>query len=461
MKTNVIYRGDAAHVLASHLPDESVDLVYVDPPFFSNRKYELLWNDGYEIRAFEDRWASGGVENYLAWMEPKLRECFRALKSNGSMYLHCDSNANYRLRGLMETIFGESGFRNEIVWRRSFSHNDPNRYGANHDTVLFFTKGNEWTWNPQYTKMRREYIERDYHYAEGPNGDVVRVKKGEDPPLGYRRFREDNLTASKPGGDVSYDWKGVRPYKGRYWAYSKENMEEFERQGRLIYRKTGMPVYKRYLDEMPGVPLQTFWDDIPPIISGSKEGLGYPTQKPEALLERIITASSNPTDVVLDPMCGCGTAIAVAHRLGRRWVGIDISPTACKLMATRMRKLGAAPELIGMPQTIEELRALQPFEFQNWVCEKLMARASERKTGDLGVDGRLFDGSPLQVKQSEDIGRNVVDNFETAMRRMKKAKGVIVAFSFGKGAIEEAARAKNQEGLDIELRTVEDIMKEE
>ena len=268
-------------------------------------------------------------------------------------------------------------------------------------------------------------------------------------------------TAAKPGGDTRYAYKGVKPYKGRYWAYSKQKMEEFDRQGRLVFTRTSIR-YKRYLDEMPGLSVQDVWTDIKPVLARSKERLGYPTQKPEALLERIIKISSNPTDIVLDPMCGCGTAISVAHKLNRRWIGIDISPTACKLMAKRMAKLGVARvEIVGMPKKLEEIRLLEPFEFQNWVCEKLLARPSERKTSDMGVDGRLFDGSPLQVKQSEKVGRNVVDNFETAMRRMKKTHGVVVGYSFTPGAYEEVARAKNQEGLDIELKTVEDILKEE
>ncbi|MCL4309061.1 MAG: restriction endonuclease [Candidatus Thermoplasmatota archaeon] len=469
MHTNAIYCGDCRNVLGNTLefPDNSVDLVYVDPPFFSNRKYEVLWGDGYELRAFEDRWKSGGIENYLSWMQEKIGQCHRVLKPNGSFYLHCDSSANYRLRQLAESVFGDSHFRNEIVWRRSFSHNDPKRFGANHDTILFFTKGDTWTWNPLYSPIRDVYVDRDYRFAEGPDGTIITLKKRKDgtrepPPPGWKRFREDNLTASKPGGDVSYEWKGVRPYKGRYWAFSKENMEKFDREGRLIYRKTGMPVFKRYLSDSRGVPLQTFWDDISPIISGSPEAEGFPTQKPLALLERIIRASSNPGDVVLDPMCGCGTTIVAAQKLGRSWVGIDVSPTACGLMATRVAKVGAhGVEIVGLPKTINELMRVEPFEFQNWVIQRLMGRVSARKTGDMGIDGYLFDGSPVQVKQSEDVGRNVVDNFETAIRRAKKSKGMIIALSFGKGAIEEAARAKNEAGLEITLKTLEELVEEE
>lgn len=208
-----------------------------------------------------------------------------------------------------------------------------------------------------------------------------------------------------------------------------------------------------------GVAIQDLWIDIKPV-STSDESLGYPTQKPELLLNRIIQACSKETDIVLDPFCGCGTAIASAHKLGRRWIGIDVSPTACKLMAKRLRSLYAKVSEVGLPKNVAELKKLQPFEFQNWVMEKLYARVNPKKVGDMGIDGYYLDGTPIQVKQSEDVGRNVIDNFETAIKRMDRDKGVIVAFSFGKGAHEEAARAKNKEGLEITLKTVEDILKE-
>jgi adenine-specific DNA-methyltransferase len=353
----------------------------------------------------------------------------------------------------MDKLFGNNMI-DEIIWKRSSAHGDTKQgakhLGRVHDTILVYGNGDEKerTWNMFYSSYDESYVEHFYHHIEDGTG---------------RHYQLDNLTAAKPGGDTSYEWKGVRPPVGRYWAYSREKMEEFERQGRIYYPKKvgGMPRYKRYLDEMPGMPLQDVWDDIKVISSQSKERLGYPTQKPEVLLERIIKISSNPTDIVLDPMCGCGTAIAVAQKLGRRWVGIDISPTACNLMANRMRGIGAQNlELIGLPKSIEEVKALQPFEFQNWVMQKLMGRVSPRKTGDMGIDGYLFDGTPIQVKQSEDVGRNVIDNFETAIKRGKKAKGIIVAFSFGKGAYEEVARAKNQDGVEIELKQVEEIIKE-
>lgn len=198
--------------------------------------------------------------------------------------------------------------------------------------------------------------------------------------------------------------------------------------------------------------------DIPGVFNMSKEYLGYPTQKPLALLERVIAASSNEGDMVLDPMCGGGTTLAAAQKLHRKWVGIDVSPLACKMTETRLRLLGASPKLVGMPTSIKALRALQPFMFQQWVIEKLFAHPSPRKVGDMGVDGALFDGTPLQVNQSDGVGRNVVDNFRTAIRRLKKSSGIIVAFSFGKDAYEEVARVKNADSLDITLMTIEEVL---
>ena len=456
MHTNAIYCGDAQNVLGNTLefPDACVDLIYVDPPFFSNRKYEVLFGDGYELRAFEDRWKSGGIQNYIAWMEPKIRECFRVLKPTGSMYLHCDSHASHRLRLLMEGVFGgESRFLNEIVWKRSDAHSDAKQgalhFGRVHDTILLFTKSDKYTFNPQYTALPDSTRDRWYRHIEPGTG---------------RHYNHADLTAAKPGGDTSYAWKGVRPPKGRFWGYSKEKMAEMDAAGLIVYSKSGRPYMKRYLDESKGVPLQDWWGDISMLrgIDPGEERLGYPTQKPLALLERIVKVSSNPGDAVLDPMCGCGTTIAAAQKLGRAWVGVDVSPTACRLMLSRVSKMGAhGVEIIGLPRTVDDLKKIEPFEFQNWVLQRLMGRVSAKKVGDMGIDGYLFDGSPVQVKQSEDVGRNVVDNFETAIRRAKKTKGTIVAISFGKGAIEEVARAKNEGGLEITLRTLKELVEED
>jgi DNA modification methylase len=401
MKTNAIYCGQAAKVLGNTLefPDESVDLIYMDPPFFSNRNYEVLWGDGYELRAFEDRW-QGGIENYISWLELILQQCHRVLKPTGTIYLHCDWHAGHYIKVEMDKIFGYNNFINEIVWHYNTGGASKTRFSSKHDTIFFYSK------TPKYTFNAKEISEP------------------------YREGKTSHFTNT--------DEKG-RKYRIRISAGIE---------------------YKYYLDE--GRIPHDVWD-VDTVNAVAKERLGYPTQKPEALLERIIKAPSNPGDVVLDPLCGCGTAIAVAQKLERKWVGIDVSPTACRLMVTRMRGLGVAigeNDIIGLPKTIEEIRAMPPFEFQNWVVRQLMGRVSAKKSGDMGIDGYLFDGTPMQVKQSERIGRNVVDNFETALRRAKRNKGLIVAFSFGRGAKEEVARVRNQDGIDIELKTVAEIMEE-
>ncbi|MCW7072151.1 MAG: DNA methyltransferase [Methanophagales archaeon] len=393
LRENVVYCGDCKSVLAG-FPEKSVDLIYADPPFFSNRHYEVVWGDGYELRAFEDRW-KGGIENYTAWMEDRIRECHRVLKETGSFYLHCDFHANAHLRISLDRVFGRGNFRNEIIWCYTGPSNTKRYFPRKTDTIFFYVKN------------------RDANYFF----DVEKIR------VPYKKL-ETGKTSGIFKGEATLSEKGKIPEN--WWEEKRDGMSPV---GRL-----------------------------------KRERLGYPTQKPEALLERILKASSSEGDLVLDPFCGCGTSIAVAHRLGRRWVGIDVSPTACKVMVRRMRSLGVSvgeSEIIGLPRTVEELKTMKPFEFQNWVCEQLNGRVSSKKSGDFGIDGWLIDGRPLQVKQSENVGRNVVDNFETALRRAGRNRGVVVAFSFGKGANEETARARLQDGLEIELKTVEEILRGE
>ena len=299
-------------------------------------------------------------------------------------------------------------FRNAIVWHYS-GWNKKNKYNFNsrHDTILFYAK----TDKQKFFSWAKPWISKE---------EYVKVRK--------QKIRIDPKTKKEYVLSDAGNGKRVMRF-----------LEDAMKQG-------------AYIDDV--------WD-IDKLNNSAKEALGYPTQKPEALLERIINASSSSMDIFLDPFCGCGTSIAVAHKAGLRWIGIDVSPTACKLMAKRMRKIGAKNiQLIGLPRTVEELKKVAPFEFQNWVFEKLHGRVNPKKVGDMGVDGWVELDIPTQVKQSEGVGRNVVDNFETAIRRIGKKKGVIVAFSFGSGAYEEVARVKNQEMVDIKLKTVEEILKE-
>ena len=451
METNVIYCGDNTEVMGRYIPSNCIDLVYADPPFFSNKSYEIIWGDGYELRAFEDRW-KGGINNYIAWMRPRLRQCHRVLKATGSMYLHCDWHAGHYLKVLMDKIFGENNLVNNIIWKRTSAHSGSGtvrKYGAIHDSILFYAKTDDYVFDPQYVPYDKEYVEKYYRYQD------------ED---GRRWTSSDLMAKGIRHGESGKPWRGIDPNeRGNHWKFTVSKLDELAKEGRIYFPKKpgGVPRYKRYLDEMSGQLLQDIWTDITPVQAHSKERLGYPTQKPEELLERIIKASSNPMDVVLDPFCGCGTTLAVAHKLKRRWIGIDVSPTACKLMGNRLRKKHAKYKVVGLPRTAEELKALQPFEFQNWVFEKLHGRVNPKKIGDLGIDGWVELDVPTQVKQSENVGRDVVDKFETAIRRYGKKKGVIVAFSFTKGAYEEVARVKLSDEmtrLDIKLKTVEEIL---
>ena len=307
-----------------------------------------------------------------------------------------------------------------------------------------------FTWNPQYGKHSQAYVASKYRYDD---------RDGRGP------YRLDNMTSPNPRPNMMYEWKGhASPKYG--WRYSRETMQKLDEEGRIWYpaSKDKRPYLKRYLNEMSGRILDNIWVDISPINSQAAERLGYPTQKPEALLERIIQASSNRGDVVLDPFCGCGTTIAVAERLNRQWIGIDISPTAVNIMKARVQKLGGREHptevrVYGMPTGEAELRELRPFEFQNWVIQRVDGTHSPKKTGDMGIDGFSFlEHAPIQVKRSDRVGRNVVDNFETAVERHGAKSGYIVAFSFTRGAHEEVARAKAAKGLELELVTVKDLL---
>ncbi len=320
-RKNILFYGDNLEILRRHVPDGTVDLIYLDPPFKSQQDYNVLFAEkngsqsAAQIKAFEDTWrwdqeaarayhetveAGGDVSQtmqafrqilghsdmlaYLAMMAPRLVELKRVLAQTGSIYLHCDPTASAHLRLLMDAIFGARNFRNEIIWKRTGAHNDPGRYGANIDVILFYTKSAEWTWNDLFLPHDPDYIAR-FRNAD-PDG---------------RLWADDNLTAKGlTGGGYDYEYKGVFSH----WRCPIETMKRLDAEGRLHFTKKGGIRLKRYLDNTKGVPLQALWDDIPPINSQAQERLGYPTQKPEALLARIVEASSRPGDTVLDPFCG-------------------------------------------------------------------------------------------------------------------------------------------------------------
>jgi DNA modification methylase len=307
------------------LPDGCADLAYLDPPFNSNRSFEVPGDESGDRRAFEDR--HGSTAAYLDFVRPRCVEVARVLRPTGSLYYHCDWHASHYVKVLLDQVLGEHRFRNEIVWKRADAHSDARQgarhFGRVHDVLLFYSKGDDPTFHPLYVPLPRATADNWYRHVEPGTG---------------RRYNKADVTG--PGGaakgNARYEWKGVT----RYWRYSREKMAELDAAGRLVYSKSGMPYLKRYLDESKGVAVQDWWDDI-----GMLRGVGrggeracYPTQKPLALLERIVRASSNAGGLVLDPFCGCGTALVAAQRLGRRWIGMDVSPTACRLAAERLRK---------------------------------------------------------------------------------------------------------------------------
>jgi site-specific DNA-methyltransferase (adenine-specific) len=418
--TNTLYYGDNLTILRNrdYFPNECVDLIYLDPPFNSNRSYNVLFKDesGREseaqITAFDDTWhwgraaeetyhdlVTGAPERvataigalrqligtnqmmaYLVMMAARLVELHRVLKPTGSLYLHCDPTASHYLKIVLDTIFGPENFKNEVVWKRTSGHSDAKCYGSVHDVILYYSKSFDPTWNQIYQAYDEEYVEQYYRYQD-PDG---------------RRWMSGDATASGlAGGGYEYEWKGIT----RVWRVPKERMEELDRDGRIFYTRSGIARIKRYLDEAKGMPAQDWWGDIEALRSWHKERLGYPTQKPLALLERIISASSNPGDVVLDPFAGCGTAIAAAQKLGRRWIGIDITHLSINLLKYRLRDMfdlqpGRDYQVIGEPVSVDSARQLAQddrYQFQFWALSLVQARplgeGKGKRGADQGVDG--------------------------------------------------------------------------
>jgi DNA modification methylase len=453
---NQLILGDNLEILKAW-NSESVDLIYLDPPFFSNRNYEVIWGDSGEVRSFEDRW-SGGVDHYIAWLKERVAEMHRILKPTGSIFLHCDWHANSHIRVyILDKIFGEVNFRNEIIWKRAHAHGDAGQ-GAKHfgrltDRILFYVKSDRANFKVQYTPYPEEVLKRDYKYTDPETNRIYRLAPVDGPG-----------GASK--GNPYYEFLGVKGW----WRFSEEKMKRLYEEGKIVLSKTGKSLSQKvYLDESKGRQADDLWADINRISPTSNERLGYPTQKPEALLERIINCASNEGDVVMDPFVGGGTTVAVADRLARQWVGIDQSVAAIKVTELRLQRqqnLFSAPFTVQLHKyDYDTLRYKDAFEFEAWIVGQAGGIANVKQRGEMGIDGRLRDGTPIQVKRSDDIGRNVIDNFYAAIQRHdkklfeknktdKKPVGVVIAFSFGKGAVKEVARLKNEEDVMIELREV-------
>ncbi len=473
LDTRVVYCGDNLEQLKK-LPDNCVDLVYIDPPFNSNRNYEVFWGETKEKRAFEDRHAS--TQAYIEFMRPRCVELHRVLKKTGSFYYHCDWHASHYVKIMLDQIFGENNFSTEILWKRTSSHNDAKRnFGIVNDSIFFYVGGPDYLFNPQHGEYSEDYLEKFYRFTD-ENG---------------RRYRLSDLRSPSPRPNLTYEYKGYKPHPNG-WAVSFEKMKQLDEEGRLQFpaSKEGRISLRRFLDEMKGQPISNWWDDIRPIGAQAAERLGYPTQKPLALLERIIKASSNPNDIVLDAFCGCGTALVAAQNLGRQWIGIDISPTACRVMAKRLRdncaikedeklwKIGKGFVVRDLPWTEEQLRKIPPFEFENWAVIALGGIPNKVQVGDMGIDGRIYpvgavpvkkDGElpfmdvwyPIQVKQKDKAGRPDIDSFEAAMTRNDRTKGFFVSFDFSADAIAEIGAFFKKSGRVIIPLTVRDILDEQ
>ena len=450
---NQLILGDCLEVMKK-MDSESVDLIYLDPPFFSNRNYEVIWGDKGEVRSFEDRW-SGGIDHYIGWLKERVAEMHRLLKPTGSIYLHCDWHADAEIKVfILNKIFGENNFRGDIVWQRHNAHNDAKKkLAVLSDTIWYFSKSDQFTYYPIYGAYGEKYLNDFYKYKD---------EKG--------IFRLGDLTNTKPG-PYNYEYKGYKPNVNG-WRCPLETMKKWDEEGLINYptKLSGRLSIKRYLKE-EGALLGNIWTDINNVQGSAR--IGYPTQKPEALLERIISMSTKENDIVFDPFCGGGTTVVVADKLNRKWLGIDQSVQAVKVSEMRLNN---NQNLFSPPFTVllhkydyDTLRYKDAFEFEKWIVEQFGGLTNIKQRSDLGLDGKTREGTPIQVKRSDNIGRNIVDNFKSACERYDKnlydknkaaaePVGFIIAFSFGKGAIQEVARLKNEENIIIRLVTVEEIV---
>jgi DNA modification methylase len=398
----------------------------------------VIWGDEGEVRSFQDRW-SGGIDHYIAWLKERVEQMHRILKPTGSIFLHCDWHANAYIRvNILDKIFGENNFRNEILWLRTTNSGSSKaiakRLPNDTDSIFYYSKTSEYRFNKITREHGEEYLKRFKYQDE----------------YGY------------------YRWQALK-------TFSQQTYDKLEKENKVRKSPNAKyPEFKQYSHELRGgVSLNNLWNDIYPINPMAKELIGYPTQKPEALLQRIIEMASNEGDIVLDPFAGGGTTVAVADRLNRKWIGIDQSVAAVKVTELR---LGKQHGLFSSPFTVQlhkydydTLRYANAFEFESWIIQQFGGTSNIKQRSDFGLDGKIPDNTPIQVKRSDNVGRNVIDNFFAAVQRSdkklydkniedKKPIGYIIAFSFGKGAIQEVARLKNQENIVINLVKVEDIV---
>ncbi len=489
LKTNVLYYGDNLDILRHHIPDDSIDLIYLDPPFNSQATYNILFREESgavshaQIEAFEDTWHWGDataqaydevvrgphqqvarmlkamvdglghnqVTAYLSMMGIRLIELHRVLKPTGSLYLHCDPTASHYLKLLLDSLFGPANLRNEIVWKRTHAHSGGRAFGPVHDILLFYSRTGSPKWNAQHSPYSDKYEATFFRFADTDG----------------RRYRSTILTGSGTrSGASGKPWRGVDPTQsGRHWALPgyirriiegsddmqvQDVLDKLDEMGRILWpaKSGGIPSFKQYIDDMPGTEFQDVWNDIPPISSQAKERLGYATQKPLALLERVIAASSNPGDIVLDPFCGCGTAVHAAHKLGRRWIGIDITYLAIGLIRRRMQDAfpGIQIEEIGAPVDLAGAHALaahDKYQFQWWALDRLGAQpvSGKKKGADRGIDGvipflvggtadkPIYGRAIVSVKGGEHVTVAAVRDLKGVLDREKEPVGIVLTIA--------------------------------
>jgi DNA modification methylase len=476
MAGNLLYYGDNLDVLRRHVADASVDLIYLDPPFNSARDYNVLFKQAKkdenqaQITAFTDTWqwskarydeffddmanarlfdlmtslhrilGNSEMMAYLVMMAPRLLQLHRVLKPTGSLYLHCDPTASHYLKLVLDVVFGPTNFRNEVIWKRTGAHSSAKRYGPVHDLLLFYSKTDSFSWNPQY-QDNTEYLTKRYTY-EDENGQKFY-------PITLHATGIRNGSSGKP-------WRGIDiTAKGGHWKYRIEKLDELDAAGRIYWPSEGkMPRLKVYECDAKGSVIQDVWTDISPINSQAQERLGYPTQKPLTLLERIINASSNPGDVILDPFCGCGTAVEAAEKLGRQWIGIDITFIAIDLIISRLhRSFGLQRNkdylVLGDPKDMAAARDLfhrDAKQFEIWAVGLVQGVPQERKGGDRGIDGKVYfhglDGelhyAVCQVKGGH-LTPSLIRDFAHVIEREKAASGFFISLETpSKGMYQEA-----------------------
>ena len=530
-----LYFGDNLNILERHIAKESVDLIYLDPPFNSNATYNILFKEkngkaaASQIKTFSDMW-KWNIESeatygsmvvdgdnvarclqafrtlmkpcdmlaYLVMMAPRLVALRKVLKPTGSIYVHCDPTASHYLKMLMDSIFDLDNFCNHIVWERCGSHNDAkNKFSASSDHILFYRKSKKHVFNRQYTPHSDKVLNEEYNHLELSDGSTRKMtqieKETQKIPSGSRRFRGGDMSSPSVRRNLMYTYKGY-PYPTKGWRYSFETMKKLDLQGKLIFPKkpTGRIKFKRYLDEQNGVTVGDIWADINRLYANDIENLHYPTQKPVALLERIINASSNPGDTVLDPFCGCGTTIAAAQKLDRKWIGIDVAYLAIKLIKERLvtaygnkvkfrikgkRKASNPGDIdvlvVGEPTSVEDaeqLAASDPYQFQWWALGLVGARPFEEKKGaDKGIDGirvlpGLTEGSFETVIISVKAGKmhaTYVRDLVGVVSREKAAMGILISMEepTKKMQIEAVSSGLYRKCQKIQLITVGNLLK--